>query len=385
MNNSFDLIVVGGGILGSFHAYHALKGGLKVALFEKNSSPQSATVRNFGQIVPSGMNTKWQQLGRASLEIYKEIQSQFDISLRQQGTIYLASDPKEKLLLEELAEINSRNDYNSYLMTKEECLANYPGLRADYAVGGLYFPDEATIEPQKMIGLLHKYMQQLGLELFLNHEVIECHALSGHVNITTAFGRLYSAAKVVICNGSDFKTLYPDLFMGSELEVVKLQMMQTGPQLNYKLKGSLLSGLSVRRYESFQECPSFNKIKAAESLNNDLIAKWGIHILFKQAVDGSVIIGDSHEYFNVSEIEDPGFKLNMDIDTEILKEAKKILNLTYYDIRYRWTGLYSQCRDSDLYQNTIDGNIHIITGIGGKGMTGSAGFSGQNISDLFNI
>ena len=60
----FDLIVVGGGVLGAFHAYHALKNGLKVALIEKDKAPQGATVRNFGQVVPSGMNEKWQTYGR---------------------------------------------------------------------------------------------------------------------------------------------------------------------------------------------------------------------------------------------------------------------------------------------------------------------------------
>lgn len=64
MNNNYDLLVVGGGVLGTFHAYHALQRGLKVALIEKDARPQSATVRNFGQVVPSGMNQKWQNFGR---------------------------------------------------------------------------------------------------------------------------------------------------------------------------------------------------------------------------------------------------------------------------------------------------------------------------------
>ena len=84
---NFDLLIVGGGILGTFHAYHALRKGLKVALLEKDGLPVGATVRNFGQVVPSGMNAKWQPLGRRSLEIYQTIQQQFDISVRQNGSI----------------------------------------------------------------------------------------------------------------------------------------------------------------------------------------------------------------------------------------------------------------------------------------------------------
>lgn len=35
MDQSYDLIVVGGGVLGTFHAYHALQAGLKVGSSKK--------------------------------------------------------------------------------------------------------------------------------------------------------------------------------------------------------------------------------------------------------------------------------------------------------------------------------------------------------------
>jgi glycine/D-amino acid oxidase-like deaminating enzyme len=94
MTTKFDLIVVGGGILGTFHAYHALKKGLKVALLEKNSVPQGATVRNFGQVVPSGMDLKWQNFGRESLAMYNELQFQADLTVRK--TVRSISHPMTK-------------------------------------------------------------------------------------------------------------------------------------------------------------------------------------------------------------------------------------------------------------------------------------------------
>ena len=126
MNNieKYDLVVIGGGVLGSFHAYHAINKGLKVALIEKNKILQGATVRNFGQVVPSGMNTKWQTFGRESLKIYKEIQSKFDISVRQEGSVYIASNEEEVKLLHELKKINQANNYTSELWTKEKTINN---------------------------------------------------------------------------------------------------------------------------------------------------------------------------------------------------------------------------------------------------------------------
>lgn len=384
MRNVYDLIVIGGGVLGTFHAYQAIKKGLVVALIEKNTTPQGATVRNFGQVVPSGMNGKWQTYGRESLEIYKDIQSKFDISVRQEGTVYLASDQEEVQLLEELSEINKNNAYPSRLLTRKECLQDYPGLREDYARAGLFFPEEVVVEPRLMINRLHTYLVDIGLELYKNTEAIECNSLVDYVSVHTAKGDTFSAGKVIICNGNDFKTLYPLLFNESDLEVSKLQMMQTLSQGSYRLRGAILTGLSIRRYEAFAECPSFDEIKAKEEPDS-LEKKWGIHILFKQAVDGSIILGDSHEYASAEHVDELGFDINMDIDRFILTEAQKIMDFPTYEIQQRWIGQYSQCKKSDIYQKTIEKNIHIVTGIGGKGMTGSAGFAKKNINSIFHF
>lgn len=383
MKTQYDLIVVGGGVLGTFHAYHALKMGLKVAVIEKDKMPKSATIQNFGQVVPSGMDSKWHAYGRESLAIYKEIQSQFDISIRQNGSVYLASNDEELQLIEELSLINKSNNYKSVLLSTKECLDKYSGLRSDYVKGGLFFPDEVTVEPRTMIYRLQEYMvQYLGLKLITNTAILNCESTPESVIVESASKESFFAKKVIICNGSEFKNLYPELFFNSDLEISKLQMLQTKPQKNYKLDGSILTGLSIRRYESFYECPSFKEIKAKEDPES-LEKKWGVHILFKQAADGSVILGDSHQYASAKNADDLGFNLDMDIDNFMIEEAKKIIDLPTYEIQSRWFGTYSQCKTKDVFEHTIDKNIHIITGIGGKGMTGSAGFSRENITKIF--
>jgi len=384
MKEKYDLIIVGSGVLGTFHAYHALHKGMSVAILEKNSKPEGATVRNFGQVVPSGMDRKWQNFGKESLKIYKDIQSQFDISIRQNGTVYLASNEEEMQLIEELHQINISNDYESNLLTKEQCLAKYAGLRSDYCTGGLFFPQEVTVEPSTMIHKLHDYMTaNLGLDLFMNTTVLNVENRTDGVVATTAAGQEYKASKIIICNGSDFKILYPEIYNNSDLVVSKLQMLQTKSQNNYKLDGSILTGLTIRRYESFEECKSYAAIKAKENPDS-FEKKYGVHILFKQALDGSVILGDSHEYAPAKDIDTLGFDLNMDIDNFMIEEAKKIIDLPTYEIQNRWFGMYSQCKTKDIFEHTIGDNIHIITGIGGKGMTGSAGFAKHNIDKIFN-
>ncbi|RSC96201.1 TIGR03364 family FAD-dependent oxidoreductase [Tenacibaculum singaporense] len=383
MNHKYDLIVVGGGVLGTFHAYHAAKKGVSVAILEKDNKPQGATVRNFGQVVPSGMNQKWQNYGRESLTIYKSIQEQFDVSIRQNGTVYIASNEEEVQLIEELYQINKNNSYASQLLTKGQCLDKYAGLRSDYCKAGLFFPEEVTVEPRVMILRLHEFMKkELNVTIHYNTNVIATNNVNDGVSVLTSNSEELLASKVIICNGSDFKTLYPLIYNESDLIVSKLQMMQTKPQKNYQLDGSILTGLTIRRYEAFEECASWNAIKAKEDPNS-FEKKYGVHILFKQATDGSVILGDSHEYATAKNIDDLGFDLNEDIDDFMIQEAKKIIDLPTYEIQHRWAGFYSQCKTKDLFEHSVGENIHIVTGIGGKGMTGSAGFSKESINKLF--
>lgn len=235
-----------------------------------------------------------------------------------------------------------------------------------------------------MIHRLQKYLvTQRGLDIKFDFPVISCESTGENVTVQSTKDEEVFGSKVVICNGSDFKNLYPAMFSSSELEVSKLQMMQTKPQGNFKLRGSILTGWSIRRYEAFHECPSYSQIKENEPKGSPQ-KKWGVHILFKQAADGSVILGDSHQYADAGKIEDLGYDLDMDIDNFMIEEAKKVIDLPTYQIQKRWYGIYSQCKNSDLFQKTIDDNIHIVTGIGGKGMTGSAGFSKKHIATIFN-
>lgn len=380
----YDIIIIGAGILGSFHAYHACKKGLSVLLLEKDTQPSEATVRNFGQIVPSGMSQgKWQTYGIRSLEIYKQIQKQFDIGVRNSGSIYIASDETELTLIHELAEINKSNNYSSLLLGKDDCLQKIEGLKKDYCKGGLIFPGEITIEPDKMIHQLIAFMQEQLKLVYCNHVAVSfCDNINGKCVVEDSTGKSYTSDVAIICNGRDFQQLFPLLFYSSNIEVSKLQMMKTVPIPNFNLPGSILTGLSIRRYESFRECSSYKKLQA--DTINDHFKKWGIHILFKQAADGAIIIGDSHEYASAKEQSKLGYEVNEEINEIILREARRIIDLPNWQIATSWNGYYAQTKSDDgLFKKEVANNIHVITAIGGKGMTASAGLAEETIRQIF--
>lgn len=380
----YDLIVIGAGVLGTFHAYHALMRGKRVLMVERNSRPKGATIRNFGQVVPSGMDPIWQRLGRESLAIYKSIQQQSDITVRQQGTIYIASDQEESTLIEELHVINKGEGYRSELWTKEQCCKHYPLLNAAYCSSGLFFPEEVSVDPRAMIHHLHLYLREsLHLEIAMEACVHQLNQESSNVVAHCTDGRVFHAEKAVVCSGAEFRILFPDLFCDSGIEAVKLQMLMLAAQSEGSLPGNILTGHSIRRYESFAACPSYAEIKNREDVNSPW-RKWGVHILFKQEPDGRIILGDSHEYAPADRSDELDDDIKIPINQFFIEEARKIMDLPNWEIERAWSGVYCQTKDNGgIFRRTVDQDIHIATAIGGKGMTASAGFAKQHLREIY--
>ena len=381
-SKKYDLIVVGGGIIGTFCALHALRKKKSVLLIEKDEVPFEASFRNFGQAVPSGQSmNKWFDYGRNSLKIYKDLQEQMDISLVKQGSWYLASDDQELTLLEEMSEIFNERSYSNNLHTAAKCLESNPHFNKSYVKGGMFLPEEASLNPLVMVHRVREFMiKSLGLHFMPNTAVIEVEKKRGIAKLVTSKNESIWADHIILANGRDTQFLLPEHYQADELKISKLQMMRLAPQAKI-LKANILTGLTSRRYDSFHACPSFSKITA--NAHQQKLQAAGIHILFKQADDGSIILGDSHEYAPVHKQSKFGFEISSDINEMMLDEAKKILHLPDWTVDSTWAGFYLQSTVGDVFTKSVDSVIHIINGIGGKGMTTSPGFTQEYIQKLY--
>jgi FAD dependent oxidoreductase TIGR03364 len=377
----YDFVIIGGGIIGLAHAYHAKMLGKSVLVLEKNDKATGASTRNFGQIVPSGFGGTWQEYGRKSVEIYQKIQSEYDIQIRNEGSVYFASDEEEHQLLLELHEINKNNGYASQMLTKQACHTMYPNLKKDYAVSGLYFEDELKAEPSMTLKLFTNYLVHvMGVHVQFHTFVTDIYSNDNEAIAFDSFGEKYICDHLLVCTGDDFQTLYPWFYKKADMEVVKLQMLELIPQESW-LKGNILTGWTIRRYESFQECPSYSEIKQKEDALS-IQRQYGIHILFKQNMDGSIIVGDSHEYARPDMLSDLKMHETSDFINQFLMEhASQILDLDM-TLRRRWVGCYSQVTGQQIFNQRVDSRVRIITGIGGKGMTAGLGWSLAHFEEL---
>lgn len=381
--DSYDLIVVGAGAMGTFHAYHAASAGMSVLLVEKDQQPVNATVRNFGMVIASGMAGKWFDYGVYGTELYKSIQQRYDVSVRNNGSLYIASDDSEQALIHALKARYDSLGYEAQLITQGDLMGKHPVLNASYCREALYFPQEVSVEPNLFIHRLHEYMAEIfpNLDFKRSTTAIECNVSGSGVVLTVAGGKQFRGARAAICSGHDFKLLFPSIFSHQTLSVSKLQILRTRPDKSLALEGNIATGLSIRRYEAFTSLPEYASISTPEHLAE--LQKYGIHILFKKAIDGSVIIGDSHEYQKAGEDEKLGYELKQHINEMMLKEARRIANIDTTHLSESWAGYYGLHDTEEIFEFDIENKIFIATAIGGKGMTCSAGFAKENVNRIF--
>lgn len=378
-----DVIIIGAGVLGTFHAYFAARKGLRTILVERNTYPSDASARNFGMVVQTIVETQgeWPAYARASRETYVTLQEEHDIGVRNTGSLYISSTENERRVLEEFASVHAQSLHCTYL-DATEALYRYPLVRASYCSGALHFPDDLTLEPRRMLRTLIPFLTAQGMIDYVPQTTIVSVETSGrHCVVKDAMGNVFLADQVFVCCGADYRTLFPEHFSASGLKLCKLQMMQTEPQSHITLPHAILSGLSLRRYPAFNATASYAAL-LEEPVDED-IRHYGIHLLFKQAVDGSVIIGDSHEYSEFQAAHVTQEYTSCHINETILRYGQRMIELESWQLKTLWNGYYLIHPELNIYTESIDGMIHIVTGIAGKGMSTGPGFAQMNVDAKF--
>jgi FAD dependent oxidoreductase TIGR03364 len=291
------------------------------------------------------------------------------------GTQYVAETELQDRVLQEFAQIAPQHGYHVSLLDQKQSLELNPSLQPSYTRSSVLFPDDLRFDPRTLPKLLLPWLAKERRVSYQPGTVATGVRINGDgCEITTTRGEQYFAKHVFICSGSDLQTLFPEFL--KPLRYCKLQMMRTAPQPRVKLNASLGTGLTIRRYPAFSLAPSWQLLQE-EGKGNEL-DRWGIHILIVQDPDTRLVLGDSHEYSETPFDE----SINPHIQKLILDETQRILKLDSTTLEQEWSGVYTIHPERDILRETIEGRIHLVTGIGGKGMTTSAGVAEANILKL---
>ncbi len=294
MNPTFDVAVVGAGIVGLAHAFHFARRGRRVIVFERSPRAVGASIRNFGMLWPVGQPAgKMHEMALASRGYWLEVLKASGLWHHACGSLHLAYREDEAQVLAEFAERAAAAGDACQLLTPAEVVGRSSAVKPAGLRAGLWSPTEICVDPREIIARLPDWLaREFGVRFEFGSAVTGYEQPRVHAGGTT-----WAARQLVVCSGDDFATLYPETFVDVGFLRCKLQMMRSQAYgSRFTLGPMLAGGLTLRHYKNFQDCPTLSTVKQRVARESPEMDRFGIHVMASQNAHGELVIGDSHEY-----------------------------------------------------------------------------------------
>lgn len=373
MTTSYDLAVVGAGIVGLAHALAAVRKGLKVVVIDRDAQANGASIRNFGFVTVTGQERGdcWRRAMR-SRDVWAEIAPKAGIRVEHRGLVVAARRPEAMTVLE--AFMATEMGEGCRLATPAEALGIVPALKADGLVGALHSSHEIRVESRDAIPKLARHLAEAHGVTFLRDTVVRAVEPPA---IETSSGTIRAEAAVV-CPGDDFLTLFPERIAAYGVTKCKLHMMRLKPGRDLQLGAAVMSDLGLVRYLGYAALPE------AAALKTRLVAEQGphldngVHLIVVQSADGSLVVGDSHHYGTTPDPFAPEA-----VDDLILDEFRAVLDLPQAAVSERWTGIYASAADRLMFVDSPSAKVRIAMVTSGTGASTAFAIGEETIGDLF--
>lgn len=249
------ILVVGGGVLGVCTAYYLVRGGAEVVLLERGELGAGASSGNAGAVAPGhGPMTKpgrilqairWMRdptsplyvppridpsllrwlwmfhrfctedhvhrsmetlgpLGHDGRRLFDELvgEEALDCEFRPDGYYEVYRTPSGLRGAEAEIPLQEAHGYSTRSIPGEELQEREPHLRPG-TVGGVFFPESATLDPMRFLEELARCASERGLEVRPNSEVVAVVKEGARVGgVELATGDVVKGSDVVLCTGA---------------------------------------------------------------------------------------------------------------------------------------------------------------------------------------
>ncbi len=340
--SAFDIVIVGGGIVGAACVYEFAEAGLRTALIEAEVIGGGVTAAGMGHIAVMDDSEAQFALTRYSQLLWKQLAERLPANAEYLpcGAMWVAADA------DEMAEVHRKQRYYSQRAVPVEILDSAsladaePNLRPGLA-GALLLRDDSVVYPPCVAQFLVTEAQHLGAELMLERRVVR---IAGNTAMLDDGTSVISSA-FVLANGAAATSLAEELNIQPR-------------------KGHLVI---TDRYPGFVRHVTIELgyLKSAHAIHADSVA-----FNVQPRPSGQLLIGSSRQ-FGISE---------SGIDTKILsamlqRAFEYMPGLRKFSAIRSWTGFRAATVDKLPLIGPCPGreNVYLATGHEGLGITTSLG------------
>jgi len=158
-----DVVVIGGGIIGSFTAYYLARRGMNVALVEKGRIGAEQSSRNWGWCRQQNRDARELPMATKSLELWEQFSAQTgeQTGFTRCGLLYLSNDDKELEGWARWGEFARSVNVQTHMLTAQQA-AERGKATAKQWKGGVFAPTDGTADPSRAAPAVARAIMALG-------------------------------------------------------------------------------------------------------------------------------------------------------------------------------------------------------------------------------
>jgi glycine oxidase len=209
---TFDVIIVGAGVIGLACAWRAAQRGLDVVVLERSMPAAGATGVAAGMLAPVGELAFGEQrlldLTLEAAQRFPEFVSELEelsgepTGYDRSGALHVALDRDEAEELHRRHRLQRSLGLEAEWLTPSRCRRLEQGLTPAIA-GGVYAPDEGAVDPRALCGALLAALEQHAVEVrsgsAVSDAIVDGERVAG---VRTESGDEIRAGRIVLANGA---------------------------------------------------------------------------------------------------------------------------------------------------------------------------------------
>lgn len=286
-NKIFDVLIIGGGIIGASIAYYTAKTGLKVGLLESNTIASGTSSKCDGNVLlidkepgfDSNMAIKSQALIK---QLASDLEMKFEF--RHPGSIFLCANDEELEQGYEWVDHHNRMNKDQFFkkLTKED-LKNDSKYFSDHLVGGIECTNDSTINPYMLAFSLINEAKKHDFTLFEHTPVTDIRNIGEGEFKVHSDEKIFRATKVI--NAAGIFAPHIGKLLDIEVPIV--------PRKGHILVSSRVELMGSRKIQEFGYLMTkFGKERKASKEMND----YGVAMVHEATQSQNFLLGSSREF-----------------------------------------------------------------------------------------
>lgn len=282
-----DVIVVGGGVIGTAIAYRLVERGLDVLLLDKGGIASGTSgACDQAILLQSKKPGRHLQLARASAELYGHLEDELatDIEYERHGGMIIIETEQQLGVMSTFVEQQRQAGLDVRLITAEEAHRRQPGL-APHILGATWSDEDAQVNPLLLCFAFARAALRRGARLRTGVTVTGLCAHGDRVTGVQTDQGLIAADWVVLAAGPRTPELAGTVGCELPIRPRRGQLIITEP-----VPAMVCGDVLCARYIASKLDPSL----AANT--EDPVARYGVGLSLAQTASGNLLIGGSREF-----------------------------------------------------------------------------------------